>query len=98
MARWRTLHEAVAVASLIEEHREDLAKRYFAHDIVETRRAVLQYQKHCAKLEQEPYTEEELQRIESQYASALSKYGANFKNQQGWAAEHLKKRIRRSKT
>ncbi|WP_371261261.1 hypothetical protein [Bradyrhizobium sp. th.b2] len=68
-----------------------LAERYFAHEVVETRRAALQYQKHCTKLGQEPCSDEEMQHLESQYAAALSRYGRNFKTQQGWAAEHLKK-------
>jgi len=60
MARWRTLHEIAATAYLIREHGEDLAERYIAHDIVETRRAALQYQRYAQRLGQEPLSKDEL--------------------------------------
>lgn len=91
MARWRTLHEIAAVALLISEHGEELAERYLAHDIVESRRGALQYLKHHARLNDDPPTEEELKEIEAAYQVALKKYGADFSNQQGWAAKHLGK-------
>jgi hypothetical protein len=91
IARWRTLHEIAAVAYLIGQHGEELAERYIAHDIVETRKAARQYERCRERLGQEPLTENELSQIEAKYISALAKYGRDFANQQGWAAEHLKK-------
>jgi hypothetical protein len=90
MARWRTLHEIAAVSYLIGEHGEDLAERYSVHDIVETRKAARQYQRHARRLGQEPLRDEEMEQIESQYAAALTRYGREFGKAQGWAAAHLK--------
>jgi hypothetical protein len=91
MARWRTLHEIAAVSYLIAEHGEDLAERYSAHDIVETRKAARQYQKYARRLGQEPLRDDEMEKIENQYAAALTRYGPEFRRTQGWAAAHLKK-------
>jgi hypothetical protein len=91
MARWRTLHEIAAVCYLIGEHGEDLAERYSAHDIVQTRKAALQYQQCAPRLGQEPLRADEMDQIESRYAAALGKYGPEFRRPQGWAAAHLKK-------
>jgi hypothetical protein len=91
MARWRTLHEIAAVCYLIGEHGEDLAERYSAHDIVETRKAARQYQQHAQRLGQEPLRDDEMEQIEKRYAAALARYGPQFKRPHGWAAAHLKK-------
>src|SRR6266566_4210139 len=91
MARWRTLQEIAAVCVLISERGEDLAERYTAHEIVETRKGALQYQKYCQRLGQEPLDGDELASIEKAYAAALAKYGRDFGKPQGWAAKHLNK-------
>jgi len=89
MARWRTLHEIAAVSYLIGEHGEDLAERYSAHDIVETRKAARQYQKYARRLGQEPLRDDEMEQIESRYAAVITRYGPEFRKAQGWAAAHL---------
>jgi hypothetical protein len=50
MARWRTLHEIVSVAYLIGRDGEELAERYVAHQIVESRKAARQYEAHRERL------------------------------------------------
>ena len=91
MARWRTLQEIAAVCFLIGEHGDDLAERYKAHDIVETRKAALQYEKYWQQLGQEAITDSDLAEIEKRYTPALAQYGRGFKTQYGWAAKHLNK-------
>jgi hypothetical protein len=89
MARWRTMQEIAAVCLLICEHGEELAKRYKAHDIVETRKAAAQYNKYRHKLGHEAVTDAELAEIELRYNAALAEYGPEFGNRYGWAAKHL---------
>jgi hypothetical protein len=91
MARWRTRHEIAAVCFLLREFGDDLTERYVAHQIVETRKAALQYKKHQQQLGQVALTDAELADIEMQYHRVLDKYGRVFKNSYGWAAKHLNK-------
>jgi len=92
MARWRTLHEIAAVALVIGNHGEDLAERYLAHEVVEVRKAALQYQTHASRLGQQRLNDAEMRHIEKQYQSVIAKYGPDFKGSQGWAAATLGKR------
>jgi hypothetical protein len=91
MARWRTLHEIAAVSLLISEHGDDLAERYVAHEIVETRRAAGQYEQFRVRLGEEPLSQEELRNIEEIYNNAIRRFGPEFGNPRGWASKHLKK-------
>jgi hypothetical protein len=89
VARWRTLHEIAIVSLFLCEHGDELAERYKAHDIVETRRVALQYEKYWKRLRLKAITTAELVEIEKRYTAAVEKYGAEFKKQYGWAAKHL---------
>lgn len=89
MARWRTLHEIEAVASLIEKNDEDLAERYLAHDAVEAKKAANLYQSNHLTLGFEPISDQEMDRIDEYYSQMVSKYGPEFKEEYGWAAKHL---------
>ncbi|WP_291864771.1 DUF5677 domain-containing protein [Bradyrhizobium sp.] len=92
MARWRTMHEIEGVCCLLGEHGDDLAERYIAHQIVEARGAARQYRKHQERLEQEPLSDAEFDKIENDYQAALQTYGENFGGQYGWAAKHVGKK------
>ncbi len=92
MARWRTLHEIAVVGLLLCDHGEALAKRYVAHEVVESRKAAREYQKHCDTLGYEPLTREELSELEQQYEDAVSRYGREFKAPYGWAASIAQRR------
>ncbi|MEZ4702946.1 MAG: DUF5677 domain-containing protein [Rhodothermales bacterium] len=90
MARWRSLHETVAVLSFIKENGEDVAQRYFLHNIVQSRDAAREYQKHCDKLGYEPFTEEEMESMESQYRRLKDQFGKPFADSDyGWAQRAL---------
>ncbi len=85
MARWRTLHEISVVSMLISDNGDELSERYLAHDIVESKRAMDQYQT-CHGLlgfRQIPLKEAKL--INSRFAEAVSKYGKEFAEPYGWA-------------
>lgn len=92
MARWRTLHEISVVANLIVEHGEDLAKRYADHQIVESRKAMLQYIKYSDILDVEPMSDNEIKEIEDAYQDIKSMYGDDYTSDYGWAAKHLNRK------
>jgi hypothetical protein len=92
MARWRTLHEVAAVGYLIHRYGDELAERYEHHQIVESRKAAIQFQQHQKRLGQRPFFKRILKKIETDRASVLATYGPDFANPQGWAAKHLGKR------
>jgi hypothetical protein len=95
MARWRTLHEIATVALFLQQHGEDLAVRYIAHEAMEARRAAKDYMNCCARLGYEPLSDEELDEIELEAQTALSTFGPGFDNQYGWAAAHIGKKAPR---
>jgi Family of unknown function (DUF5677) len=64
MARWRTLHEVAVVLLLIASGPEELAERYKLHEIVESRRAALEYEKCQQRLGYEPIELKDLQELE----------------------------------
>lgn len=85
-ARWRTLHEISVVAFLIDEHGDDLAERYLAHEAVEHEKAALAFESVRAALGARPILRKERAEIRSAYDSAIAKYGLEFEKQYGWAA------------
>src|SRR6185369_1071930 len=91
-ARWRTLHEVAIVAMFIEKHGQDVADRYLSHAIVESYKGVLQYRNHHDALGLEPFPDDEFNAIQSEYQKALTKFGAEFRSDYGWASDILKKK------
>jgi hypothetical protein len=90
MARWRTLHELSVTTCFVAEHGEDLAKRYVAHQAVESKRAADEYQR-CQPLLGYPSLEAgELAELQQQFDKVVARYGTSFKEPYGWAADHLK--------
>jgi hypothetical protein len=87
--RWRSLHELATTAFFLLEHRGDTPRRYFDHAAVERWRAAKQYQQHCHILGYEPFSDRELAEMERDSHAAISKYGAPFKEDYGWAAHVL---------
>lgn len=92
MARWRTLHEIAVVAAVISRHGEDIAKRYLAHQAIESKRAMSKYLGCCQQLGYKPLPAREIMKVQKAYDAAIAKYGEEFKTDYGWAAEHLKKK------
>lgn len=87
LARWRALHEVAIVADVIAEYGDECAERYFAHEGVESWRAMQEYQEHAAALGQEPYSDEEVESARQQYEALLERYGRSFAGPYGWAQE-----------
>jgi hypothetical protein len=89
MARWRTLHEVACVAMVLGDGGEALAERYLAHEIVEAKKGLGQYQQCHPKLGYAPFSKRAAARIERDYADAISRYGKDFGGDYGWVAAHL---------
>ena len=89
MARWRTLHEVTCVAMVLKDGGNALAERYLAHEIVEARKGLLQYEKCSPRLGFKPFSKREARRIEREYDSALKLFGKSFGGDYGWAANYL---------
>lgn len=89
MARWRTLHEVTCVAMVLDEGGDELAERYLAHELVEAKKALTQYQQCHAGLGYAPFSAREARRIDRGFDSVVAKYGPAFVSDYGWAAAHL---------
>lgn len=89
MARWRTLHEIAVVATLIAEHGDELAERYLAHEVVESKRALVLYSRTYKDLGYGPPSATEIGRVDALHSQAVAHYGRDFANPNGWAAKHL---------
>ncbi|MBX3566315.1 MAG: hypothetical protein KF730_17280 [Sphingomonas sp.] len=89
MARWRTLHEIVIVASVIAEHGEELAERYRAHEAIEAKRALDRFLVSHTGLGLAPPSQADIRVTERRYQAMLVRYGDNFGAEYGWAAHHL---------
>ncbi|UCI23985.1 DUF5677 domain-containing protein [Mesorhizobium sp. B2-8-5] len=89
MARWRTLHEVACVAMVLDDGGEVLAERYLAHEIVEAKKGLGQYQQCHTRLGYAPIAKRAAARIEKDYADATHRYGKEFGGDYGWVAAHL---------
>jgi hypothetical protein len=88
-ARWRSLHECAVTAMFLAQHGDRTAERYLRHVAVEQFRASQQYQQHCTALGLPPLTNVELNDLAGRYETAIAEFGADFKNEYGWAAESI---------
>lgn len=88
-ARWRSLHELTVTAYLLKEHGNDLAERYLLHDVVESYWAAKQYRDDPEKLGPMPISDEEFTQLEHNVSSLVTRFGKDYKNSYGWAAELL---------
>lgn len=91
-ARWRTAHEIAVVANFIAAEGQNTAKKYLEHDVVESYRAMVQYQRFAQQLGQEPLTADESRQIEELFRERIATYGESYGSQYGWAAEALGKK------
>ena len=89
IARWRTLHEIAVIGMFISKHGNDVAERYLAHSVVTDYKDAIQYKCHCRALGFEPLTEDELNTLASDKDEVCKRYGANFKEEYGWASNTL---------
>jgi hypothetical protein len=74
---------------VLDDGGEALAERYFAHDIVEAKKGLGQYQQCHIPLGYAPFSKRAAARIERDYADAILRYGKEFGGDYGWVAAHL---------
>ena len=89
-ARWRALHELAVVAYLISSHDYDLAERYLLHEAVESYKAMNEYQRYYERLGYEGLDAKIMDELREVREELRDRYGDNYLNPNGWAAEQLK--------
>ncbi|MEM7703456.1 MAG: DUF5677 domain-containing protein [Pseudomonadota bacterium] len=89
MARWRTLHEIEIIALLLHDGGDELAQRYFDHQVVTRRKAANLHQSTCEISDAIPLSKRQITDIEKDYTRALALYGKEFAGDYGWASKYL---------
>jgi uncharacterized protein DUF5677 len=89
MARWRTLYEIGVVATVISDGGDELAQRYMAHEAVESKLALDEYDRCHQALGFKPMSLKERRRVERAFKSAVDAHGAEFGKPYGWAAQYF---------
>ncbi|MBU1298085.1 MAG: hypothetical protein KJ963_06845 [Bacteroidetes bacterium] len=84
-ARWRTIHEISVISLFIKKYGQDIAERYLLHELIESYKAMTQYQKYCEKLNQPPYSIDEINNLKTTRDKLVEKYGKEYCEQYGWA-------------
>lgn len=91
LSRWRTLHEISVVANFISHNDEIVAERYYLHSSIESYKGMNEFQKHARKLNQKPFSIEELLESKEVRDDLISRFGKCYSNSYGWAAEAIGK-------
>lgn len=89
-ARWRTLSEVVVTAMFIAQHGTDVARRYVEHQAIETYKGAKLLREFANDLGEPTLEDSEFEVIERERNSFVEKYGSEFGDDFGWAAEALK--------
>lgn len=88
-ARWRTLYELNVVAYFIHQAGDDVASRYFAHDVVSMRTNLANDFRFYGETFDRDKLDEEGKELEDEYNALIAKFGKPFASPYGWAAEYL---------
>lgn len=91
MARWRSLQEITVIALYIRTNGQDIAEKYLLHENIESYKASIQYQQYATRLGYPPYSEKEIDEFKKRKDELIVRFGKNYKNDYGWAAEALNK-------
>ena len=89
VARWRTLYEIGVVGSLIDIHGDDIGQRYLDHDCVAMKRSLENALKHDEAGASPSVSQRAQREIVRDHKEVVSKYGASFNSNYGWASHHL---------
>ena len=87
--RWRTLNEIATVSWFIAERGNEVAKRYLEHQAIEMCRGAEQYQQFAERLGADPLSDAELEDLRRGRDELKAKYGKDYINDYGWAAQEL---------
>lgn len=88
-SRWRTLHETTVVSLFINSTSQETAKKYIQHQVIESYKAIKQYQDYHDRLGYEPFSQEKINELKEKRDQLIEKYGNNYKNNYGWAATEI---------
>ena len=86
LARWRALHEIAVTGYFIRKCGNAVAERYLLHEIVESYKAMNNFNQYCEWLGYEPYTDDELSKAKEARDKVCERFGGDFKGPYGWAA------------
>lgn len=85
LARWRSLHEIAVISHFLFTAKEEIAERYLLSRAILSYKAARQYVEHQDKAGLQPFGEEELANLKVHSEHIIEKYGAEMKNEYGWA-------------
>lgn len=91
-SRWRTLHEVTVIASFIRDGDNDLAERYLLHHNITRWRSLPDHQAYADRLHTERFTDEQVADIETVHEKLVCRFGRDYENEWGWAAQALRVR------
>jgi hypothetical protein len=84
-SRWRSLHELAVISIFLSQHDNEVAKRYFEHELIKGYKDAKDYQVYSVNLGYTPLSEHEIRAIEEQRDSLIQRYGEDFaKSDYGW--------------
>ena len=88
-ARWRSLHEMAVVASLIQQHGQELAERYLLHEPIQQYKLACEYQEYFDRLDHEPPSKENFDKLKVQRDELIARFGEPFNGDYGWASSAI---------
>ena len=88
-ARWRSLHEMAVVASLIQQHGQELAELYLLHENIQQYKLACEYQKFFDRLDVEPPSKENFEKLKVQRDELIDRFGKAFEGDYGWASSAI---------
>ena len=88
-ARWRSLHEMAVVASLIQEHGQELAERYLLHETIQQYKLDREYHKYSDQLDHERPSKENSDQLKVQRDKLIARFGKAFDRDYGWASSSI---------
>ena len=90
-ARWRALHEISVVGHFISREGQETAQKYLLHDTIQRYSLARAYQKHAARLNEEPVSAEEFAELKAAQDELVKRFGKPFRQNYGWAASVIGK-------
>ena len=88
-ARWRTLHELSVLSFFISENDNELSRRYLNYSVIDSYKEMKQYTFYQNTLGLEPLDEKAIKSLKCEKNNLIKKYGENYYNSYGWAANVL---------
>lgn len=85
LSLWRSIHELTVVAKLVNEHGDELARRYLDHGAVSSYDDQLEYNKHADALCVDPIEDDELNEAKRRRDAATKRNDEGFEKPFGWA-------------